>query len=415
MEYYVLGSDLPTIGDFSCSDETANRLFRMAQNADRSNFCYFPTDCPHREKNGWTGDAAASCHHMILLYDCDKSFREWLANIRKAQNERGVIPGIVPTDRWGYDWGNGPAWDTVIFQLPYVLWKYRGDTEVIRENAAMMMRYLQYIGTRRNETGTVSFGLGDWASVGRRMSRPETPLEVTDSIMVMDMAEKAAELFGAVGMQKESAFAGKLFCEMREAIRRELLDRDTGTVKGRTQTGQAMGLYYGVFDEDEKQKAFAVLCDLIREKNDSFDCGYLGITVLFHVLSTFGESELAWKMITKKEYPSYGHLIELGETALPEHFMPDGAPDDSHNHHFFGDYARWFIREVAGLRVEDRQTVVIRPAVLKEVDSAEAYYDLPAGRVWVKWERRNGKLCLRYGCPETISCTVDADGQIIRE
>ena len=379
----------------------------MTQNADRSNFYYYPTDCPHREKNGWTGDAAASCFHMAMLYDCTESFREWLANVRKAQDAQGALPGIVPTGGWGYDWGNGPAWDAVAFHLPYVLYKYRGNTKVIRENAEMMFRYLQYAKSRRNADGTASFGLGDWASVGREMSHPETPLEVTDSIVVMNLAKEAAEMFATIGDQPKQSFARNLYLEMRSAIRRELLDSDTCVISGRTQTGQAMGLCCGVFDEDEKQKAFGVLLDTIREKGDHFDCGFLGITALFHVLSDFGESELAWKLITQKEYPSYGWLIERGETALPEHFMPDGAPDDSHNHHFFGDIAGWLVRAVAGLCVENAQTVTIRPAFLKKLKFAEAWYDLPAGRVGVRWERKQGSISLRYQCPENVNCKIE--------
>ena len=415
LEFEVMSSDLKTVGGFSCSSDMANKLFSMVQNADRSNFYYFPTDCPHREKNGWTGDAAASCFQMAMLYDCEASFCEWLSNIRCAQNEQGAIPGIVPTDRWGYDFGSGPAWDAVAFHLPYALWKYRGNTEVIRENAEMMLRYLQYAKSRRNENGTVAFGLGDWASVGRRMSRPETPLEVTDSIVIMELAKRAAEMFEAIGDRSKQTFAQDLYREMRSAIRRELLDADTATIRCRTQTGQAMGLYFGVFEEAERAQAFAVLKDLIHEKNDSFDCGFLGISVLFHVLSDFGESELAWKMITKREYPSYGHLLELGETALPEHFMPDGAPNDSHNHHFFGDIARWFIRAVAGLRVENAQEVVIRPAFLGALDFAEAYYDLPAGRVAVKWKREGNQILLWYRAPETVHCIVEAEGAEVQK
>ncbi len=413
LEFLVLSSDLETTGNFSCSDETANKLFRMVRNSDRSNFFYYPTDCPHREKNGWTGDGSFSCFHMIMLYRCEKSFGEWLANIRKSQDDRGALPGIVPTAGWGYDWGNGPAWDSVAFYLPYVVWKNRGNTDIIRENAHMMFRYLQYIRTRRAENGTIAIGLGDWASVGRRFSRFETPLETTDSILVMDVAKKASEMFTAIGDRLEAEFAEKVSLEMRETVRRELLDRETATLKGKTQTAQAMGLYYGVFDEDEKQQAFRVLLDLIHEKNDSFDCGVLGMLSIFHVLSDFGESELAWKMITKKEYPSYGHLIEIGETTLPERFMPDGAPNDSHNHHFFGDVARWFIREVAGLRVEDHRTVVIRPSFLREVDYAQAYYDLPAGRVFVFWKRENGKIQLEYRCPESVRITLETGNDVV--
>ncbi len=168
-----------------------------------------------------------------------------------------------------------------------------------------------------------------------------------------------------------------------------------------------MGLYHGIFEPEEEQKAFAILLELIHEKDDSFDCGMIGCHKIFHVLSKFGEGELAYKMITKKEYPSYGHLLELGETSLPERFMLDGAPRDSHNHHFFGDIARWFIREIAGLRVENYKTVVIKPDFLKEITSAEAYYELPSGRVSVKWKAEtDGRIQLEYTCPEGVDIRV---------
>ncbi len=407
LTFLVMHSSLNKHGDFKCSNETVNTLFQMAQNADMSNFYYFPTDCPHREKNGWTGDAALSCFHMMMLYDCERSFAQWLACVRKSQNECGSLPGIVPTSGWGYEWGNGPGWDSVAFYLPYECWRLRGNTQIIKDNAHMMVRYLEYILTRRNEDGTVSIGLGDWASVGRRYSKFETPLVVSDSIIVMDMASKAAQMLDAVGYTHQAAFARGIYSDMRSCIRSVLLDKDACILKGRTQTAQSMGLYYGVFDECEKKKAFSVLLDLIHEKNDSFDCGIYGMNTMFHVLSDYGESELAFRMITKKEYPSYGHLIELGETALPERFMPDGAPFDSHNHHFFGDIARWFIREIAGLKVENADLIRISPRAVGGITSAKTYYELPAGRVEVQWHTDEmGVMQLEYTCPDGVMCEI---------
>ncbi len=412
--YQEMHSSLTRHGDFHCSDETVNTLFRMTVNSDLSNFYYYPTDCPHREKNGWTGDAALSSFHMMMLYDCDRSFAEWLANVRKSQNDAGALPGIVPTAGWGYDWGNGPAWDCAAFYLPYECWRLRGDTQIARDNAHMMVRYLEYILTRRSADGTIAFGLGDWASVGRRFSKFETPLAVSDSIVVMDIARKAEEMFRAIGHTHSANFAAEIADDLRATVRNRLLDPETCTLAGRTQTGQAMGLYYGVFEADEEQRAFDVLLTLIHENENSFDCGILGLHVLFHVLSRFGEDELALQMITKKEYPSYGHLIEIGETSLPERFMPDGAPLDSHNHHFFGDIARWFIRELAGLRVENSKTVIIRPKHLSSVSSAEAWYDLPVGRVFVRWEiDADGRMLVEYGCPEGVDCSVEMPNSAI--
>lgn len=406
LTYLVMNSDIQHIGGFECSDTIANTLFEMVKRSDLSNYYYFPTDCPHREKNGWTGDVSASAEHMVLLYDVEATWREWLANVRKSQNDIGALPGIVPTSGWGFSWGNGPAWDSVLFNLPYELFKKRGNTDVIKENAHAMLRYLEYIITLRNEDGTVATGLGDWVPVGRKVSDYEAPLAVTTSIMIMDMARKASEMFTAIGYSHQAKFAEGIYADMRSTIRRELIDFDTMTVSGNCQTSQAMALYYGVFEEDEKEKAFSILLDIVHKDKDRFNCGFLGMRVLFHVLSEFGEAELAYDIITKPGYPSYRHLIELGETTLPEQFMPDGVNCGSHNHHFMGDIANWFMSKIAGLNVVNSNYVEIRPNFINRLEFASASYELPQGKVSVKWLRKGNETELYIDCPVRYSVKI---------
>lgn len=409
----VMNSDLRHIGGFHCSDETVNTLFEMVQRSDLANFYYFPTDCPHREKNGWTGDASMSSDHMALLYDVEKSWREWLANIRKSQNDVGALPGIVPTAGWGYEWGNGPAWDSVLFNLPYMLYKYRGNTEVIIENAHAMLRYLEYILTQRSDDGTVAIGLGDWVPVGKKPDEYDAPLALTDSIMVMDMAKKASEMLRAIGHVRSAEFAENVYRDMRDAIRNHLIDFTSMEVAGTCESSQALALYYGVFDKEEEELAFANLLNYIHQNNDNFDCGFLGMHVLFHVLSDHGQGELAYRMITKKEYPSYGYLLECGDTALPERILPPGENMDSHNHHFLGDIARWFMERVAGLYVMDDTHVKIRPDFISSITSAMAYYELPAGRVEVHWDKKGDIYEVKVLCPKGVECVFEKTGKNI--
>ena len=405
LTYRVMSSDLKVIGGFSCSDERINTIYRMSDNANRSNFYYFPTDCPHREKNGWTGDAAISAEQMTLKYDTERSYREWLTSIRYAQDERGALPGIVPTGGWGFAWGNGPTWDQVLFRLPYVLYKFRGCTDVIRENAHAMVRYLEYALSRRSEDGTIAIGLGDWVPVDKRASDYDAPLALTDTVAVMDMARAAAEMFCAVGYTHRAAFAEAIYKDMRETIRRELVDFKTMEVKGKCQSSQAIALYYGIFEENEKQAAFGNLLKYIHQKDDAFDCGFIGIRSIFHVLSDFGEQELAFKMITRDKFPSYTLLIKEGYTALPEQFIncEKKLYPSSMNHHFLGDVSRWFVTALVGLEVIDHKTVRINPHPVESISFANAYYDLPAGRVTVSWERdKKGEVKVSYTAPEGV-------------
>ena len=403
LTYYVMSSDIKAIGSFSCSDERINTLYSMVDNALRSNFYYIQTDCPHREKNGWTGDASMSSDYCILMYDTEKSWREWLNNIRKAMRDDGALPGIVPTGGWGFAWGNGPTWDSILFNLPYQLYKFRGCTDVIKENAAAMMRYLGYIIGRRDPKGLVAVGLGDWAPVGPHPYK--VPLIFTDSVMVMDMARKAAEMFGAVGLLNYADFAYRIFEEMRAAIRLHLVDLETMTVAGNCQSGQAIGVYYDVFNEDEKPAAIERLVEIIHENDDAFDCGLIGLHTIFHALSAHGYSELAFKMITRDTFPSYTQLIDLGETALIEQFVLEGdgiTIGASHNHHFMGDVARWFIYNIAGLRPVNADKVVICPEFISSIDSARASYKLPSGDAEVSWERRDGEIFLTVSAQPSV-------------
>lgn len=407
LTFRVMSSELRTIGDFKCSDERLNTLFKMVKNADRSNFFYFPTDCPHREKNGWMGDASLSSDHTSLIFDTEKSYREWLNNIRCAQRLDGALPGIVPTAGWGFAWGNGPTWDSALFNLPYMLYKYRGCTDVIRENAHAMVRYLEYIMTRRSADGTVAIGLGDWVPVNKNAHDYDAPLALTDSIMVMDMAKKACEMFNAVGMTHSAEFADGIYRDMRETVRREMLDPDTLIVKGNCQSSQSIALYYGVFDAEEEAAAFAHLVRQIHEKDDAFDSGFIGLHCIFDVLARFGEYDLAYKMITRDSFPSYTLLIDEGHTALPEQFLDNTHAPNSLNHHFLGDISRWFMTRLAGLNVIDAKTVEICPCTVYGIDFAQAYYDLPKGRASVRWSRdENGKVEVDYTVPTgvTVRC-----------
>ena len=410
LSFPVLSSDLRRMGHFSCSDETVNRIFDMIVNSDRSNFYYFPTDCPHREKNGWTGDASLSAPQMSLLFDTTESYLEWLRCVVAAQRADGALPGIVPTSGWGFAWGNGPAWDSVLFNLPYTVWRLRGDTRAIAVAADAMLRYLAYIRTRRSADGTVAIGLGDWVPVGKKSNRYDTPLVVTDSIMVTDMANKAAVMLAVIGRKKDAAIAAALRDEMLASIRGVLLDKAAGRLANGTQTAQAMGLYYGIFLPEERRKAFGLLMTRIRENGGRFDCGFLGLHVLFHVLSEFGEGETAYQMITGKEFPSYRNLLDRGETAMVEAFQPEGGPEcGSHNHHFLGDAVRWFFRSLAGLEIVNCRRIRVSPLFVRELDSAEASYELPGGNAAVAWRRCGSRILLTVTHPADVSCDINCD------
>ena len=408
LTYLVYHTELSTRGDFECSDAVATKLQEMTRRSILSNFHHFPTDCPQREKNGWTADAALTAEAALLNFDPEVNYREWLANISASQLEDGRIPGIVPTGGWGFHWGNGPAWDSVMVWLPYYTYVYRGRTDMISEIAPTILNYLRYIRARADKKGLIEIGLGDWCQVDG-VRPPASPLIVTDSLISMDIARKAEVLFEAVGMEAEAAFARDEAKKYRSAIRENLIDYSTLRVLGNCQSCQAMGIYYGAFDNGEEKKAFSALLEMIREKDGHMDVGVLGGRVIFHVLSSFGESELAFKMITREDYPSYGNWVKCGATTLWEKFQNGGYY--SKNHHFWGDISAWFIKCIAGIKMNPTEhnpgEVEISPSFIQSLNSASAYHIAPLGRVSVKWRREGNGVVLELEIPEGMHAVTN--------
>lgn len=404
----VMNSDIKSRGEFECSDDTINALQKCTRNADLANFYYFPTDCPHREKNGWTADAWLSAEHMLLNFTVEKSLREWMFNINCAQRLDGALPGIIPTGGWGFEWGNGPVWDSVCVEIPYALYKYTGEKEIIKENASMIMRYLFYVSSKRNEKGLTDFGLGDWKDpFVREKGYTSSPREVTSSIATYNLASKAAFLFKQAELYKESTYTQSLADDMRKCIRENLIDFSTMTVKGNCQTSQALGIALGIFNKNEIELAQNRLIEIIHNDGDINACGAFGIRYIYHVLSEMNEADLAYKIITSKSRSCYGHWIEQGATALCESFEDFDSPYvDSRNHHFLGDISSWFIQSIAGLKpnpkADDISYYEISPNFVTALNFAKASYISSFGKVSVKWEQLNNTIKLYTEIPNGI-------------
>jgi alpha-L-rhamnosidase len=403
LTYVVFHSKLNSRGDFHCSDEVVNRLQEITRRSDLSNFHYFPTDCPQREKNGWTADAALSAEQVLLNFDPEKNYLEWMRNVCKAQNEQGALPGIVPTTGWGFHWGNGPAWDQVLAVIPYYTYVYRGETDMITLCAPHLIKYLHYLESRMDENGLLAIGLGDWCHVGRK--RPKAPLIVTDSIIAMDIAEKTALMLDAIGDTLQKDFCLRFASKMKTAIRANLIDLDTMVAHGDCQTSQAMCIFYNVFTEQEKPQAFSYLLSLIEQEDEHFDVGVLGGRVLFYVLSDFGYGDLALHMIARPDYPSYGDWLKRGATTLWENFHPESV--NSPNHHFWGHISGWFITHLAGIRFnpskKDTGEVHIKPDFVAKLQFAEGYYEAPMGKILSRWEKKEDRILLTLEIPEGMN------------
>ena len=408
-------SALARRGYFACSDRYANATFENTVRSDYSNFFYFPTDCPHREKNGWTGDAYLSSEQFMLLLDGQRSLRRWLACIRAAQKENGAVPCIVPTAGWGYGWGSGPSWDGVLTALPYMLYRYGAGREVLAENADAIERYLGFLEGLRGENGVIAYGLGDWCQIGAKNEADYwTPNAVTDTCSAIDICDKAARIFGVLGQEERRARAQRLAASLREAARENFIDWNNGAAAYcRTQTAQALLIARGVFRKEESARAMHALLEMIEGAERHMRVGVLGIGALLRVLADGGHPDLAYEMAMSPDRPSYADQILHGATSLWEfiHIHKPGSDEvalgrlKSMNHHFWGDIAAWYMTYLAGLRVneafDDPARIDIAPCFVRQLGFAQARHITPRGEASCAWQRRaDGKIDLFVRLPQ---------------
>ena len=372
---YKISSIPHTTGYFNCDEPTLNSLQQMTIVSDQSNFVYFPTDCPHREKNGWTGDVALSAEQFMLNFNCNEELKEWLKSVIKAQNEEGTIPGIVPTDTWGFAWGNGPGWDEALFEVPYRAYIYSGDMSLLEMVHDPIIKYLKYLKTKENEKGLFKFGLGDWLPANTR-----APVEIVDSILCKATCDLGEQIMLALN-DKEHA---KEFADYSKYIKKNFNIHypPTCPVEEFCQAWGAMGLYYDVFDD--KDKAFDLLMKAIEHDNYYLNFGVLTNKAMWRLLAEHNKLDLAIEMMTKDSRTAFKKWVDSGATTLLEGFcivnekldnlplweLPKGSL--SLNHHFWGDMSAFFYRHLAGIQIDKPNELVFAPSFSKHVNHVEA-------------------------------------------
>jgi len=396
----VVHSAFTPAGSFRCSNALLNTIQRLTLWSYRGNFVGYPTDCPQREKNGWTGDAHLAAEQAMYNWSNTAAYETWMNDFKDEQRPTGELPGIVPTSGWGYQWGNGPAWDSAYVLIPWYLYQYRGDRRVLAEHYDRMKLYVDYL-TSRAKSGIVDIGLGDWVP-----AKTETPVAVTstgyyyvDALIV----SKAARLLG------RSSDAGR-YADLAERVRQAFCKtflKPDGTVANGSQTAQSCALYQGlVVDPEVRKRVLDKLVADVEKKNGHLDTGILGAKYLLNSLAANGRADVAWRIATQTTPPSYGDWIRRGATTLWEDWG-DGA---SRNHIMFGDISAWFYKTLAGINLDPERPafkhIVIRPRPVGDLKWVRAEHESIYGPIRVAWTKEDGRFTLDVTVPVSATATV---------
>ncbi|MDT8390136.1 MAG: glycoside hydrolase family 78 protein [Lentisphaeria bacterium] len=407
----IVHTDLSRRGSFQCSKPLFNSIHDCVINSTLFNYHGFPTDCPHREKNGWTGDAHLSAEQALFNFDMTAAYKKWLDDLADSQRPSGQLAAIVPTGGWGYNFGSGPAWDSAYPIILWHLYEFTGDTSILERHFASVSRYVDYLGTIAD--GRVIFsGLGDWCPPEKSPWGYECPAELTSTAYYFKSACLVSKMAGILGKKREMDMFSQIAGEVKEAFLERFFDSKTGLATSASQTAQACVVYQGFLDDDPiaKRKAVERLVKAVNDRDGHIWTGILGAKYVMDVLTRNGYADVAFTIASQTTFPGWGNWIRQGATTLWENW--NGAA--SRMHHMFSDIGAWFYKALAGIRPDPDfpgfQRFFIEPHPVKGLDWARASHMSPRGEIISDWRREEDRVTYSFTIPPTAAAQVRLPG-----
>ncbi|WP_316831554.1 alpha-L-rhamnosidase [Pedobacter aquatilis] len=402
---YFMHSDVPAVGKISSSNPLVDKLWWATNNSYLSNLYGFPTDCPQREKNGWTGDGHFAVETGLYNFDGLTVYEKWMGDHRDEQQPNGVLPDIIPTGGWGYGTANGTDWTSTVAIIPWNIYMFYGDSKLLKDNYQSIKNYVNYVeGTSRGYLTT--FGRGDWVPV-----KSSSDLEYTSSIYFYvdaDILAKAAKLFGNKNDYLQySALAEKI----KNAINQKFFDPKTGIYGKGVQTELSMALQWNIVPEISRQLVADNLAERVKADGMHIDVGVLGAKAVLNALSDNGHSDVAYKLATQDTYPGWGWWIVNGATTLHENWDMQATRDISDNHMMFGEIGGWFFKGIGGIKVDENhagfKNILLKPHFVEGLEHFEASHEGPFGTILSSWKRTTNGVNYTVVIPANSSASIE--------
>ncbi|HLN73659.1 MAG TPA: family 78 glycoside hydrolase catalytic domain [Prolixibacteraceae bacterium] len=404
-------SDVPPVGQVSSSNQTLNKIWKATNVSYLSNLQGYPTDCPQREKNGWTGDAHIASETGLYNFDAITIYEKWMADHRDEQQPNGVLPAIIPTAGWGYTWANGPDWTSTIAIIPWNIYLFYGDTKLLANCYENMKRYVDHI-TIISNNGLTNWGLGDWIPV-----KSVSPKELTSSLYYYADASILAKTAKILKHKRDEKKYSALASKIASAINAKYLNPQTGMYGSGLQTELSAPLFWGIVPENIKAKVAENLAKRVIADNKHLDVGLLGTKTILNALSENGYADLAYEVASQETFPSWGWWIVNGATSLYENWPIDANNDISLNHIMFGEIGAWYFKALGGIKPDAAhpgfKNVLLEPHFAEELNQFQASHSGPYGMIQSSWQRSGNTITYKVILPANSSASLKLSGKNI--
>lgn len=407
----AISSDCAITGTFECSDSRINQLQRNIGWSQQDNFLHIPTDCPQRsERYGWTGDAQIFARTASYNRDVSGFFSGWLKDLAADQDDWGAVPVIIP-DLNGHR-SRSPkrgiaGWGDAATIVPWTMFRAYGDTNLLRRQYPSMKAWVDYITHSSVDNCWNANGYGDWLAPD---TITPTPVPYISQCYYGLSAKLLIATASVLGQKEDSIYYSVLLDKIETALLRRYMPLPA------TETGYLLPLAFGLLPDSLKGGVVERLVKCVHEHGDMLSTGFLGTPCLLPVLTRYGQTDLAYKILLQEAPPSWLYPVKMGATTIWEKWdaiSPDGkVGEKSLNHYAYGAVGDWLYRDVAGIMEEEAgyRRIRIAPHPGGGLSWVNAGYDCLYGRIVSNWKTEAGRFRLHVEIPENTSAEVYLPG-----
>ncbi|MEE4195846.1 MAG: family 78 glycoside hydrolase catalytic domain, partial [Anaerolineae bacterium] len=436
---YALYSDNAQTATFHCSDPDIDQLFQNTLWSQKGNFLDVPTDCPTRERAGWTGDGQIFVRTGTYLMDTAAFFKKWLKDMAVLQRPDGKIHNQIPATSDPDDpnhmdsrTAGSAGWGDAAVIIPWTMWKMTGDLRFLEENWDMMQKWVDYEIRHAKETNPnrppienpyaeytwdTCFHFGEWFEADADDKRPN----LRDA-HILGQPEVATAYFAySAGLLAECAQAlGKTVEAERYAHVSEMamkayqfLFAPDGKIDSHHQANFVRPLALGLLTEEQAQVVAQDLVELIASRDYHLGTGFLSTKFLCKVLEEHGYLDVAYKLLEQRTMPSWLYSVTKGATTIWEvwHGIDENnVPHNSHNHYSYGAVVSWLIESVAGIKLDEESPgfkhFFLEPLPGGSLTHTKATYESPYGEIASAWKLEHGIFVYDVKVPPNTTATV---------
>ncbi len=448
----ALYSDLPETGTFNCSDPRLNQLQHNILWSQKSNFLEIPTDCPTRERAGWTGDAQIYAPTGSFLMQTADFFRKWLRDLATEQEPDGKVPLIVPSPAGMESNLPGPVtllngsagWGDAAVILPWTLYQVYGDQHILEEQYASMKAWVDYqrrqaqdkykpqghTAPRYQERKPLEYELYLWDTNYHwgEWLEPDDPVpgllfgewtpEVAQIISAPHIATAyfaystrlLAETARVLGNEEDAREYSALYEKIRQAFISEFVG-ENGQITPEKQASYVRALAFDLLPEHLRPAAAQRLVKLIQEAGTHLGTGFLSTPYLCPVLGENGHLDLAYSLLMQDTSPSWLYAVKKGATTIWESWNgidEEGNPHNSLNHYSYGAIGNWLYQVVAGIApgAPGYRQIMFQPQPGGGLTFASASYQSLYGEIASRWQSDGERFQLTVTVPTNTTATV---------